>query len=352
MTRIYSKALFVVTEKHMLSNYTHLIEELKKRGVDVQIYLLPYFNTLSLKNNILKSPSHICNLKNLLEKDFGNHIEGKLIIYSNAEGPIINNRALWMPKLIGCKEVLLQHGFMDTRMQSGKVLLRKMINYLLKLTLGYNVEALGSKFGESKADLILVFGEKYKNYVVRRGWAENQILVSGSLLKPKINGEVRKNKSTCLLFLQDLKYYGFSYHKMICIYKSIIEELSSTYKNVIVRRHPKMAENIYSEFSSSTNNVSFSNSALKDDVLKCDKAFAIASTALVDAYLAGREIVAIRLPKMKDVTFETFNRVVNLSDFPSYLKKYKFADPCAKMKDDFFKVTEDVNVVMPIILES
>lgn len=347
--KVYNKVLFVVTEKHMLTNMKPMLYEIQKYPAAIHLYvssfsLIPFINRLKEGKRYLRS----------LKKDFKEKVPSEfcvdtLIIYSNAEGFWISNKQYWIPLLTGCKEVFLQHGIMP--MSVGYSCIRELTNFFSSLLVGYNL--VGKGFGGINADYIIVYGNAYKKYLVnKKGWKDNQVLVSGYLFKScpeSLSYDKAVIPNSCLLLLQDLSVSYMSEQKFISYCHKIVKDLSLKYETIIVRKHPKMSvkfENIFSNIK----NVCISHSSLETDILSVGHVYSFFSTALIDAYLFHRKVVAIKLPEISINVYVSFNRVVCICDLKKYLLTQIDTDEKASINSLYFDVTLSVNDILENLL--
>lgn len=349
-SHMFTSLLFVVLERHMMSNYTFLDKKLRELGLDYQVLYLPDVPTaLSLKQRLKKGKYYFNILKEFMREKYPNGICNTLIIYSNSEGFFFSNKKLWMPTLYKCKEVELQHGLMPIVFRHSK--LRKVVSLLSEYLFGMSI--IGKGFGGNPSDAIIVWGDKFKDFLVKkRRWDPDNVLVSGRMLKPLITKSGRKKEVKSVLFLlQDItKVANISYQIQIEYYKYITQLLSLYYEKVIIRKHPKMADSIYDIFKS-YHNVSFSNCSLNDDLDKVDRAFSFISSALVDAFLMGKEVVAILLPEIPESNYAIFKRIIDVNSLESYLCAYCKSDVDAQIIESYFDTQDNVDEIILKILK-
>lgn len=347
---MFNKVLFIVTEKHMLSNMKPMLDEFQKYQVSIHLYVSP-FNPLSIINRIIKGKKCI----NVLKKDINKKIPAEfrfntLIIYSNAEGFWIANKQYWLPSFVNCKEVFLQHGIMPISKGSSSV--RNVINLFSSLILQYNITGKG--FGSIITNYIIVYGNAYKQYLInKKGWKDNQILVSGNLFKhPQINFILNnKNKlhNSCLFLLQTLSPSYISENKFITYCDNILKDLALKYDTIILRKHPKMSIK-YDKYFSDNKNVIISHETLENDILSVDHVFSFFSTALIDAAILNRKVIAIKLPEIPTNVYTTFNRVVQFYDLKKYLLTIVDNDEMANINSQYFDTKVSINDILKELL--
>lgn len=344
----YKKVLFIVTENHMFINYSLLDKLIKSRIYDYKVISLPQSDYNSFFTRILLGRNKFSKVKKyLLDNVPSTYFNDSLIIYSNAEGFLLSNRGKWMPKLNKCKEVLLQHGLMP---MSNKL---KCVRYILNVFSyfwGYNI--IGKGFGGVKADYIIVFGEKYANYLVKeKKWDIERIISSTKILKPDI-GKIEKVKSssTCLFLLQDLSKCYMSKLQMLAYLKKIVIVLSKYYECVILRKHPKMTIDLSG--LEKIDNVYISKDDLSLDILSASRVYSFFSSALIDASLYGKEIVAIKLPELSKSLYDSFNRVINVDELESYLSSYALFDKTATVNNEYYDMINDPEHIVDYILNN
>lgn len=351
--KYYNKILFIVLEKHMMGNYTYLDSYLTKLDLEYRVLYLPEYPTnLTTIARLRKGKSVLKKICNFMKDRYPNGLSSTLIFYSNSEGFVLSNKELWMPRMTNCREVMLQHGLMPLNSPHKKI--RSFINLLSRSFWGFNL--LGKGFGGNKVDYIIVWGQIYKKYLVdTMGWNENHVFISGRMLKPRF-GIQRKmvqnnNNDTALFLLQDyasLKIVKKKEQEEIFI--SIANLLSKYYKNVIVRKHPKMKDDVYSVFYNIPN-IIISHNSLEEDLSNSNKVYSFTSSALIDAYMKGKEIVSISFKGIQPSNFLAFGRVVALSDLENYLRKYHSYDDKAIIKTDFFCTANNMDGIVYNLLE-
>lgn len=347
---MFNKILFIVTEKHMLANMKHMLDEIQKHSVSTHLYVSP-FNSISFADRLKYGRKRL----RLLKQDFKEKIPSDffvdtLIIYSNAEGFWISNKDKWTPSFIHCTEVLLQHGIMP--ISANNLYLRNLLNFISSLSMGYNI--IGKGFGGINADYMIVYGNAYKNFLVnKKGWKNNQILVSGCIFKsPYIDLSLNykeTNPNSCLLLLQDLSISYIPEQRFISYCRKILEDLSLKYDTIILRKHPKMSikyDNIFSQMK----NVYISHCSLQTDILSVEHVFSFFSTALIDAYLLNRKIVAIKLPEIPINVYTSFNRVIYIDDFKQYLLTQIDIDKMANINNLYFDTKTSTNDILKELL--
>lgn len=103
---------FIVTEEHFMANYTNLLDHLRKFNIPIDIISVPSYNNVGMRERLINGNCILKTIKNKVITILGNQISDSIIIYSNAEGYMLFNREYWMPSMVNCKEVLLQHGIL------------------------------------------------------------------------------------------------------------------------------------------------------------------------------------------------------------------------------------------------
>lgn len=348
---IYTNILFIALERHMMENYTYLNSKLKNLGLNYQVIYLPEVPTaIGYKQRLKEGKSYFTTLKSFLKENFPEGIKNTLIIYSNSEGFIFANKSRWMPILSHCKEIELQHGLMA--LDFPHPILRRILNAMTENLLGMSL--IGKGFGGVKADGIVVWGEQYKNFLVNtRKWDKDKVYVSGRMLKPFIERVFVNQEATSALFLlQDYaKAIDMGSKEQESYFYKIAQYLSTYYKKVIVRKHPKMPESSYDIFKD-LENITISNGSLTEDLQRSDKIYSFTSSALINAALSGKEVVAIKLPKIPDSHYEAFQRIVKVDELKNYLEEFSGKDNEAKINSSFFYEMDNVDEIINDILRN
>lgn len=343
----YKKVIFIATEPHMMKNYSFLKESIEKKADEVKVLFLNVLNP-NRKNRLFCGKKILRQARNEVVTQFGETLKDTLIIYSNGEGFLLYNRRKWLPQLQNCKEVFLLHGVLSTSHNMFIMYFKGFLNYVYDKIFGYGL--WGPVFGAIKADKIVVLGDIYKKMLLKEGWRENDIIVAGNLLKPSYEYiEIKDN--TCLLLLQVLAPKLMSEIEMQNFYCKIVSILSSYYDLVVVRKHPKMSDDFVSRLKiSAPLNVCFSNKGLDNDILSVKRVFSCMSAALIDAYVAGKEVVAIKCGKISPKAYAPFLRVVPVEKLDNYMTEFRYEDSLAKISSDFYKES-DVETSLDNLLE-
>jgi hypothetical protein len=251
--------------------------------------------------------------------------------------------------MCSCKEVVLQHGLMPTKISHKKM--RFMINALSKALLGFYV--LGKGFGGIKVDKAIVMGHAFVEMLVRRnGWKASDIFVSGSTLKPLLTVMPKTDNDICLFLLQDLSpYYKNNVIQIYSIFSEIVRILSQHYKTVIVRKHPKMQESVYDLFDSFPNVIKTKGS-LYEDFSACSRVYSFFSSALLDAYMYKKDVVAIKTKEIGDNAYLPFTRVVKYEELDGYLSKFSYVDDKAVVNSSYFDMTDNTREIIAKLIQT
>lgn len=343
---MFNEVIVIAVEKHMLANYECLLCELEKKS-KVRIVILPQIvGNQSIFDRIKGGKRQFKYLRQSVKEQLGmEQITNSLVIYTNSEGFVLSNKDSWMPQLINCKEVMLQHGLMPTKVPH--MFARNLVNFVFEKFRGYYL--FGNGFGGVKANYIIVWGTYYYNYLVNnRGWESDKVLVSGRLLKlmptaPQIGKDTQNRK--CLFLLQDLQQcYDVTLQKQNEYFLKITNVLSEHYDEVIVRKHPKMNISVYELFRKNEK-VTISSATLEEEIIDCSRVYSFFSSALLDAYLMHKEIVAIYLQELPIDLYRMFKRVVWINDLEEY-EKEKLDDECASIDNDFFSIENNCDTII------
>ena len=265
---MFNEVIVIAVEKHMLANYECLLCELEKKS-KVRIVILPQIvGNQSIFDRLKGGKRQFKYLRQSVKEQLGvEQIANSLVIYTNSEGFVLSNKDSWMLQLINCKEVMLQHGLMPTKVPH--MFARNLVNFVFKKLRGYYL--FGNGFGGVKANYIIVWGKYYYNYLVNnRGWESDKVLVSGRLLKLMptvrlIGNDTHSRK--CLLLLQDLQQcYDVTLQKQNEYFLKITNVLSEHYDEVVVRKHPKMNTSVYDLFRKN-DMVTISSATLEEEII-------------------------------------------------------------------------------------
>lgn len=340
--------LFVVIEKHQISNYTYFESKLQSTGIPYKKVYLPDIKVSSIKYRLKNGLFIFKSLRDYCKKQIGEDINDTLVIYSCAEGFILSNKHIWMPQINNSCEVLMQHGIMPKKI--GNLYLRKIINKLLNNVFGFYPYGMG--FGGMVADKIIVLGKIYQDLLIRKQrWEKDDIFISGRSLKPNYVISPVSNKDVCLLLLQDISFNRpHLYEKMMSDYKTIVRLLCDYYGKVIVRKHPKMSVSVYNEISAISPFVICSDNSLSEDIKSSGRVYSLYSSALIDACLMGREIVAIKLDGLSNDLYEAFNRTICINQLKEYLSLYSKEDSLAKLNEDLFYDVDNTDTIIRTLI--
>lgn len=343
---MFNEVIVIAVEKHMLANYECLLCELEKKS-KVRIVILPQIvGNQSIFDRLKGGKRQFKYLRQSVKEQLGmEQIANSLVIYTNSEGFVLSNKDSWMPQLINCKEVMLQHGLMPTKVPH--MFARNFVNFVFRKLRGYYL--FGNGFGGVKANYIIVWGKYYYNYLVNnRGWESDKVLVSGRLLKliptaPQIGKDAQNRK--CLLLLQDLQQcYDVTLQKQNEYFLKITNVLSEHYDEVIVRKHPKMNISVYELFRKN-DKVTISSATLEEEIIDCSRVYSFFSSALLDAYLMHKEIVAIYLQELPNDLYRMFKRVVCINELEEY-EKENLDDKYASIDNDFFSIENNCDTII------
>ncbi len=349
---MFNEVIVIAVEKHMLANYECLLCELEKKS-KVRIVILPQIvGNQSIFDRLKGGKRQFKYLRQSVKEQLGvEQIANSLVIYTNSEGFVLSNKDSWMLQLINCKEVMLQHGLMPTKVPH--MFARNLVNFVFKKLRGYYL--FGNGFGGVKANYIIVWGKYYYNYLVNnRGWESGKVLVSGRLLKLMptvrlIGNDTHSRK--CLLLLQDLQQcYDVTLQKQNEYFLKITNVLSEHYDEVVVRKHPKMNTSVYDLFRKN-DMVTISSATLEEEIIDCSRVYSFFSSALLDAYLMHKEIVAIYLQELPIDLYRMFKRVVWINDLEEY-EKEKLNDECASIDNDFFSIENNCETIIEKIFNN
>lgn len=323
MEEIIGKKVFlIIVEPHMEKCFELLEEKLPNV---TKIYLNSKKNKTIIWK-IFNSKKYFeileCNINEL------NIPKESIFIFSTGEGFEIANLKKWFP--LKNKIIAIQHGMFILKYNIKLEMIRNILNGLFNLFLGFNI--VGKGFGGTKFDKYLVYGEKYKNYLVEnKKWNSSKVLQAGPLLKKVLKKEV-KQTGKCILLLQSLVEVKFiTQIKFEYYLKNIVEQLKLNFDSVIIRFHPKMQSIDYNFLLDEKIEIS-RNKKLEEDLEFVEVAFSFFSTALIDANLLNIPVVGIKIPEISDNYYEFLEKIVNYNniiiekkDYVSYkIKKNEF----------------------------
>lgn len=335
MTNEYKKVLFVITEKHFDLNYSNLEDKLKNRVSEFRKIYVYSFNNVNMKCRLTIGKRILNKLKQQVLEQFGNELIDTLIVYSNAEGYMLYNRKYWMPQMKNCKEVLLQHGLLPTCKSKTECVKEYLFNTLFCFLPRYM--KYGGDFGEVKADLMILWGDAYKQYcVIEKGWATNRILISGSLLKPNVKINNKTNQNTGLFLLQDFtNSFGIN-EKMLHDYiYDIVMILLKYFDNIIIRKHPKMDLKTII-YLAKIPGVIISTDILEEDIRHSDMVISFNSAGLIDAYLYRKNIIAIKLKEIPNSCYDIFDNSIEEEKLNCYLSSFGTFKTITRIKKEYF----------------
>ena len=160
---------------------------------------------------------------------------------------------------------------------------------------------------------------------------------------PQISKDSHSRK--CLLLLQDLQQcYDVTLQKQNEYFLKITNVLSEHYDEVVVRKHPKMNTSVYDLFRKN-DMVTISSATLEEEIIDCSRVYSFFSSALLDAYLMHKEIVAIYLQELPIDLYRMFKRVVYINNLEEY-EKEKLDDECASIDNDFFSIENNCDTII------
>lgn len=324
---------FIVTEEHFMANYANLLDHLREFNIPIDIISVPSYNNVGMRDRLFNGKSILKKIKNKVVTILGNQISDSIIIYSNAEGYMLFNREYWMPSMVNCKEVLLQHGILPiviNKYEHIKSLVFNTLFWFLPKYMKY-----GGNFPQVRADMLIVWGQIQKKFCINNyNWLDNQILVSGKLLKP-LYEHCDIHKNTALFLLQDYSnQYGITKAESICNIQNVIDIIAPQVDKLYIRRHPKMPENYYDQLCLNEKCVISKGLSLNEDMGRASIIVSFCSAGLLDAYVGGKKIIAIRIPKIPDADYAIFGNAIQLNK----LKDLSLQSYSTEINSDYFNV--------------
>lgn len=325
--------LFIITEPHVYSSLTNLINLSKSHSIPYTIFFMPPFKD-GLKFRLLESNKYFKDVKSKLLSLNIDWNSDTTIIYSNSEGFILSNRKKWLPYHYNCREIMIQHGIMPLHKTNR---IQRLITYPFYLI--SNTKLIGSGFGGNKCDYIIVYGQIYKEWLIKNhNWRPAQIMVSGKILKNLTPSKVENNNlnyDACLFLHQELSHY-IPLSNLKKYYDIIFSWLSQNYDIVYIRKHPKAKINI-EPWIKKYSNIYFVDGNLSDNVRVASCVFSFFSTALIDAFILGSKVIAISLPENRESSvYESFGCVIPVERFDLLKKNELVKFGKESIKNEYF----------------
>lgn len=346
------KVVFIIVEPHMEEQMNYLEKLLKKKNIRIIKIKFPRnnFNKGNTFNMLFKralyGKNYLSKLKKIINKNMDT-INNNTIIFSCGEGFVIGNINYWFPTFKNKKTIAIQHGMFLLKSNNISNIFKIIFNFISLIL--FNINLIGRGFGGTKFGNYIVYGMKYKNYLLEKGWENNDILVSGNLIKgnyiSKSNDNYKKEIKSVVFLLQDLTVKNITLQKFENYLIKIINILSSQFSKVIVRLHPKMENDFIYKLKSKTSNseiIYSSERNLIDDFDRSDCAISFFSTALIDANLYGLPVAGIKLPEIKLEYYNFLSKIIKLENLKNEIIELKNNVEIKKweIKDEEFYVND------------
>lgn len=346
------KVVFIIVEPHMENQLNYLEKLFKKNNIKIHKIKFPRieFNDGNILNllfkRVLYGKKYLSEIKKIISKN-KDIINNNTIIFSCGEGFIIGNINYWFPSFNNKNTIAIQHGMFLLKSNNILSIFKKLFNLISKILFGINL--IGKGFGGTKFENYIVYGMKYKNYLLEKGWNNNNILVSGNLIKgnyiSKNNKNYKKEINSVIFLLQDLTIKNITSQKFEDYLINIINILSSQFSKVIVRLHPKMDNGFICKIQSRISNreIIYSNKiSLVDDFDRSDCAISFFSTALIDANLYGLPVAGIKLPEIKLEYYDFLSKIIKLENLKNEIAELENHMEIRrwKIKDEEFYIND------------
>lgn len=347
------KVVFIIVEPHMEEQMDYLERLLKKKNIRVSKIKFPRINFNNgnmlniFFNRALHGEKYLSKLKKIINENM-DIIKNNTIIFSCGEGFVIGNIDYWFPTFNYQKTIAIQHGMFILKNNNISNIIKKIFNFI-SLTL-FNINLIGRGFGGTKFENYIVYGMKYKNYLLEKGWDNNNILVSGDLIKGnyinKNSNNYKKEINSVVFLLQDLTIKNITSQKFENYLIKIINILSSQFSKVIVRLHPKMNIEFICKLQSKISNreiIYSTKTNLVDDLERSDCAISFFSTALIDANLYGLPVAGIKLSEIKLEYYNFLSKIIKLENLKNEIIELKNHMETTKweIKDEEFYVNDN-----------
>lgn len=168
----------------------------------------------------------------------------KYLFISNPEGYIAKNIILWIKRdYPAIKIISLQHGIFAFGINSlADNLFKNVLNWLT-LTL-FDFAFLGDGFSKKTTDKYIVYNDLYRNYLLKKGWREDEVIISSYFLKgEEENLDIRpyfeNKKNEAILFLQCLAILRLADKEEEEMFvQALIKHFSKSYDKIYVKQHP------------------------------------------------------------------------------------------------------------------
>jgi hypothetical protein len=329
--------ILVVLEAHMEHTFFVIEAMLKKKKIAYSKVYAHATNNNSIFWRLFNYKKYFNSLNSFMNIEM--KYEKSLLIFCVGEGFEISNLNNWLPDdLKKARKIALQHGmfYLNNKWHRKlKLFLVKNINFITRLFFNFNISGLG--FGGVKFDYYVVYGNKYKNYLLKKQkWNRKNILVSGSILKP-IQNNIQINKiggGNCLLLLANfVEVKLLSKQKYINYLKLIVTALNKRYKNVLVRPHPKMDLSILKNVG----DVEITTTkSINEDFTDKEVVFSFYSSGLIDAALIGLPVIGIIIPEVNYRYYDFINKKIDIAEFDLILNNLIDYSECFINKDEIY----------------
>jgi hypothetical protein len=329
-------SLLIIFEKDLNNRYEYFVNH-------TEISTLKLNLDNRYEKNLLKTIYRRVLYKKELEKSkkiiLQKCANKKYIFVSNSEGFIALNLIVFMKKNLNCKIISLQHGIFEfIKWPSYKKFVKLVINSATRIIFG--IQPIGLGFGHKIADKYIVYCDEYKNFLVSRGWHDNDVIVSSFFLKGKENDPLIRKKDyqynrNVLLILQPMSASGMMKWKTENnLYTKVIKVLLKKFDKIYIRQHPFKRVNL--EYSSK-NIIETNETSLIEDLNMANTVISFMSTVLVDYEEMEKEFISIYTKHLSfySSSYVAFNKIYYIDDDNNF--SFKITDNPNRKRKYFYQ---------------
>ena len=302
------KQLFLIMEVDLVDRFSFF-----QKTTNIKTHALDLKNSLkqSKLSTVLSRLTYNKNLQTEYEKLKEQLAGVSQLFISNPEGYIAKNIIYFLRRdYPNLKIVSLQHGIFSLAEESKiKKSLKLLVNFCLKPILGYFV--IGDGFGDITTDRYIVYNSLYKDFLIKKGWDYEKVIISSFFLKGEVETKALESKKgeKAVFFLQCLHKLGITDHDSeMKLIKSVTDKLSKTYSEVLIKQHPYAAIKLP---------VLAENCIVIKDLPELKEIGIIVSafsTALLEFEKYGIPCVAIKYSQL-NVNLSVYDQFLNIHDF-------------------------------------
>lgn len=336
MNNPIDESILLIFEKDLNDRYEFFVKQTNIDTIKLNLNNIFDKNPLTSLINRIRYRNNIISKIDLIHKECKNK---KYIFVSNAEGFIALDIIKSIKNQNDAKIIALQHGifeFIDWPLY--KIFIKKIINFLTKIFFGIYV--LGMGFGHKVTDKYIVYCKEYKEFLLKKGWGNDDVIISSFFLKNKTSDsksifhETRKD-SNVLLIAQPMSASGMIKKEVEDqLYSQLLNVLLKKYEKIFIRQHPFEQVDINTK---SEKIIETHGSTLEEDLDKASTVVSFMSTVLVDYEEMDKEFISVYSDSLEfyKSSYVAFKKIYFIDDDKD--KKFDFILNSSRKRDFFYQ---------------